>query len=152
MNIWLLLILVTMFYAGYNILVKVSVDHALGTATTTILATISLQLAALSASLIFAIFLYLRGGHVFTLPTASFGWAILAGICIGGAEIGYFYLFSGFGLRQSMPASVAIPVVVSGTIVISVLLGFFLMREDLGWQNLMGTALLCIGMFLIISK
>ena len=56
MNIWFLLILVTMFYAGYNILVKVSVDHALGTATTTILATISLQLAALSASLIFAIF------------------------------------------------------------------------------------------------
>ena len=38
MNAWMLLLLITLMYAGYNLFVKVSGDHAAGTVTTTILA------------------------------------------------------------------------------------------------------------------
>ncbi|HBP83945.1 MAG: hypothetical protein CBC11_005145 [Proteobacteria bacterium TMED51] len=119
MNAWMLLLLITLMYAGYNLFVKVSGDHAAGTVTTTILATISLQTAALVVSLIFAAYLFIRGGQTFAIPPASYKWAVLSGICIGIAEIGYFYLFSGTGLRQTIPASTAIPVIVCGTVVIA---------------------------------
>ena len=55
MNAWMLLLLITLMYAGYNLFVKVSGDHAAGTVTTTILATISLQTAALVVSLILSL-------------------------------------------------------------------------------------------------
>jgi len=42
-----LLVAVTIFYAGYNVLIKISGTYVPAVATTTILATISLQLAAL---------------------------------------------------------------------------------------------------------
>ncbi|MEO1864491.1 MAG: hypothetical protein ABGX98_01925, partial [Pseudomonadota bacterium] len=119
MNAWALLLLITLLYAGYNLFVKVSGDHAAGTVTTTILATISLQTAALVVSLMFAAYLFMRGGQTFALPPASYKWAVLSGVCIGIAEIGYFYLFSGTGLRQTIPASTAIPIIVCGTAVVA---------------------------------
>ena len=63
---WSLVILagVTALYAGYNLLVKVSSGHVPDAATTPILATISLQAAALAVSLAFAAGLVLQGGHV----------------------------------------------------------------------------------------
>ena len=45
---WLLLISVTVLYSGYNLLIKVSASHVPEAATTTIQATICLQLAALA--------------------------------------------------------------------------------------------------------
>ena len=74
-------------------------------ATTTILATICVQVAALLASALFLGFLTIRGGQVFALSRGSYLWAALAGICIGSAEIGYFYLFSGIGLARPMQAT-----------------------------------------------
>ncbi len=46
----LLLVTVTTLYAGYNLLIKVSVSHVPAAATSTIVATICLQVAALPAS------------------------------------------------------------------------------------------------------
>ncbi len=45
-------------YAGYNLFVKVSGGHAAGTVTTAILATTSLQTAALAELLIFTAYLF----------------------------------------------------------------------------------------------
>ena len=64
MNAWMLLLLITLMYAGYNLFVKVSGDHAAGTVTTTILATISLQTAALVVSLMFAAYLLCAAGRL----------------------------------------------------------------------------------------
>ena len=63
----LLLLLVTVFYASYNLLVKMSGAAVPPTATTTIVATICLQIAALATSLAFAAALVVKGGEVFTL-------------------------------------------------------------------------------------
>ncbi len=54
MNAWMLLMLITLLYAGYYLFVKVSGEHAAGAVTTTILATISLQTTALVVSLVAA--------------------------------------------------------------------------------------------------
>ena len=55
---------VTALYAGYNLLVKVSSEHIPDAATTPVLATISLQAAALAVSAAFAVGLVFQGGHV----------------------------------------------------------------------------------------
>ncbi|MGE4250934.1 MAG: hypothetical protein AB7F09_16200 [Parvibaculaceae bacterium] len=151
MNAWLLLSLVTILYAGYNLFAKVSGGHVSGIATTTVLATITVQLVALATSTIFSVFLLLRGGQVFSLPSASYGWAALAGLCIGGAEIGYFYLFSGIGSRQAMEANVVIPVVVCGTVFIAVLASFLFFREHLGSYQLLGAGLLSAGIICMFA-
>ena len=66
----MLLLLITLFYAGYNLFVKASGGHAGGNVTTTILATISLQTVALVVSLMFAAYLFIRGGQTFAIPPA----------------------------------------------------------------------------------
>ena len=105
----MLLAAVTLLYAGYNLLIKLSGAHVPASATTTVLATVCLQLAALSTSVLFLGFLAAQGGHVFSLAPRVYFWAVLAGLCVGVAEIGYFYLFGGIGLDRPMRAGVAIP-------------------------------------------
>src|SRR5215469_3151113 len=140
-----LLAAVTIFYAGYNLLIKVSGSYVPAAATTTVLATISLQLAALLTSSIFLGVLALRGGQVFSLSPGSYLWAALAGLCIGAAEIGYFYLFGGVGLARPMTATVAIPTIVSGTIVIALLFSAVALGERIGWNQILGSVLIVLG-------
>ena len=103
----ILLAVVTVLYAGYNLLVKFSGNHVPETATTTIAATICIQLAALFTSAVFLGALAFRGGHTFALSPSAYLWAAAAGLCIGGAEIGYLYLFGGIGPFKPMDASVS---------------------------------------------
>ena len=144
-----LLALTTVLYAGYNLLVKASGAAVPATATTTIIATICLQIAALATSLAFAAALHVRGGEVFTLSGTALFWAVLAGLCIGGAEIAYFYLFGGLGSSEPMSANTAIPIVVSGTIIIATAVSHFIFRETLTWSQLVGAACVVFGILLI---
>ena len=98
----ILLAAVTALYAGYNLFIKLSGGYVPAEATTTIMATICIQIAALITSGVFFLMLTLRGGQVFTLSMGSYFWAAVAGVCIGGAEIGYLYLFGGVGLSKPM--------------------------------------------------
>ena len=145
----LLLAIVTFLYAGYNIFVKLSGGHVPVSATTSVLATICLQLAALVVSLAFLGVLTFRGGHVFSLSPAAYSWAIVAGLCIGAAEIGYFYLFGGIGGSEPMRANVAIPAIVSGTIVIALVLSVLVLRETVDRMQLFGAALIVLGIVVL---
>jgi drug/metabolite transporter (DMT)-like permease len=147
-----LLVAVTILYAGYNLLIKVSGTYVPDAATTTILATICLQLAALLTSALFLGFLAFRGGQVFSLSPGSYVWAGLAGICIGGAEIGYLYLFGGVGLAKPMAAAVAIPTIVSGTIVIALLFSSLVLEERLGWNQILGCFLIVLGIATVFFR
>lgn len=149
---WLLLISVTVLYSGYNLLIKVSASHVPEAATTTILATISLQLAALATSLIFCSFSAIRAGQVLQLTWGVYGWAAAAGFCIGAAEIAYFYLFGGTTSGPSMAANVVIPTVVSGTVVITVLVAYVLFKETLSPPQLIGVACIILGLILLHSS
>ena len=140
-----LLVVVTILYAGYNLSIKVSGAYVPAEATTTVLATILLQLTALSVSGLFLGFLALRGGQVFALSPRSYLWAVLAGLCAGASEIAYFYLFGGVGLARPMAASVAIPTVVSGTVVIALILSVVVLGERIAWNQILGGALIVLG-------
>ena len=146
----LLLFAITVLYAGYNLLVKVSSNYIPASATSTVLATICLQIAALAASGTFALLLLARGGHVLKLSAAAYAWAAGAGLCIGLAEIGYFYLFRGVG-GGPVAASVAVPAIVTGTVVLTMLLSAFALRESLGAMQVAGTVVVVIGIAMIFS-
>ena len=144
-----LLLVITFLYAGYNLLIKVSTSHVPLESSSTILATIALQIAALSVSCIFAAGLLMRGGSSLALPSPAYMWAILAGLCIGGAEIGYFYLFRGIAGHPPFPANIAIPFIVSGTIVLTVLITWLTLKEPLSWQKIIGTILVVVGVVVL---
>ena len=148
----LLLSAITVLYAGYNLLVKVSSNHVPESVTSTVLATVCLQLAALAASGTFALVLLARGGHVLKLSPAAYAWAAGAGLCIGLAEIGYFYLFRGVGGSGPVAASVAVPVIVTGTVVLTMLLSSLALKESLGAMQIAGTAVVVIGIAMIFSE
>ena len=148
----LLLLTVTLLYAGYNLLIKVSGSHVPAEATTTILAAVCIQLAALGTSSVFAALLLVRGGHVMQLSTSVYVWAAAAGVCIGGAEIAYLYLFSGVGGTKPMAASIAIPAIVTGTIVITTVVAYFLFDEPLGWRHLLGIGLIVTGILVLFLR
>jgi drug/metabolite transporter (DMT)-like permease len=145
----LLLVTVTLLYAGYNLLIKVSASQIPAEATSTILATVCLQIAALGTSMAFIAFLVLRGGHSLALPSNAYLWAAAAGLCIGGAEIAYFYLFGGIGGVKPMAATVAVPVIVSGTIVITMVVGYLVFNETLSWRQLIGAACIVTGIAIL---
>ena len=142
---------VTTLYAGYNLLVKVSSGYIPDAATTPILATMSLQAAALAVSVAFAAGLAFQGGHVLAVSRAAVVWAVAAGLCIGAAEIGYFYLFRGVGGGEPMAANVAIPVIVSGAIVLTVIVSWLVFREPFTWARLLGAALVAGGVVVLFA-
>ena len=148
----LLLLTVTTLYAGYNLLVKVSGGFVPAEATTTIFATICLQLAALATSVAFMGLLLLRGGHVLHLSTSTYLWAAAAGLCIGGAEIAYFYLFGGIGIPKPMAANVAIPTIVSGTIIITMLVSYLVLKEPMTWNQMLGSGCIVLGIIMLFLK
>jgi drug/metabolite transporter (DMT)-like permease len=121
------------------------------TATTTIVATLCLQIAAVTTSLAFGAVLYASGGHDFRLPAAAMLWAALAGMAIGAAEIGYFYLFGGVGEIRPIAANVAIPIVVSGTIVITMLVSWLVFGEPIGWRQILGAGCILVGTIVLFS-
>ncbi len=144
-----LLTLVTLAYAGYNLLIKVSGGHAAEGATTTIVATLCLQAGAVLASTSFFAFLLVQGGHSFRLTTPAYAWAFAAGLCIGMAEVGYFYLFGGVAGIRPMAASVVVPTVVTGTVVITLLVSWLVLRETLGLAQVLGAALIVGGILVM---
>jgi len=147
-----LLMVVTLLYAGYNIFIKVSSGHVPAGAHSTITATIFLQVSALAVSLLFLSVQKLQSDASLVLPTRAYLWAVVAGLCIGGAEVAYFYLFAGLGHDRPMPANIAIPVVVSGTIVISLVAGGFLFKESLDWPQWLGAAMIVAGISALFIK
>ena len=146
----LLLLTATLLYAGYNLLIKVSGTHVPQEATSIILGVICLQLAALTTSIAFAGSLYLlKGEQSFQLSPSAYLWAAAAGFCIGGAEIAYFYLFGGIGTSKPMAASIAIPTIVSGTIVITLLFSLVFLRETLNWNQWLGSGCIVLGIVIL---
>ena len=147
----ILLALVTLLYAGYNLFVKVSSDHVPDGVTSTVLATICLQFSALLLSTIFAVYLLRQGNQELQLNTPTYGWAVAAGLCIGAAEIGYFYLFGSFSAGQSIPASIVIPIVVCGTVIVALLASYLLFGETVSTIQIVGSILAIVGVLMIYA-
>ena len=140
----IILILVTICYAGYNLLIKVSMSHVESATIPPIIATICLQATALFVSVIYLLSLS-RQLSSLVLPSRAYLWAVGAGLCIGIAEILYFYLFRGFENETRITASSAIPFVVGGTIIIAAVTSCFVFRDVLNTGQWAGLGLSIAG-------
>ncbi len=141
--------LITLCYSGYNLLIKVSMSHAESTITSPILAAICLQFSALVVSVAYLLTMVKDSVSISDFPLGAYAWAVGAGICIGIAEILYFYLFRGFEGEAPIQASTAIPVVVGGTILITVLVSALLFRESISYSQWFGATMAFAGMVVL---
>ena len=145
-----LIAFVTAAYAGYNLFVKIATGHLPATTTSTVLATLSMQAMTVVPTLCLFAILAIQGGHDFKLNSSTLMWAMIAGLCIGSAEVGYYYLFSGLGGGKAMPANTVIPIVVCGTVVITAIVSFFIFRENFSWPQILGSVFVIGGVLLIL--
>jgi bacterial/archaeal transporter family protein len=135
---WVLLALATAAaFGAYNIFIKVSsdkIDHVLGA--------VVLQVVAALLGGGYALFLKLNGRE---LPVSREGvmYAALAGVAVGTAEILSFVVFA------RAPASLATPVIMGGSILVTALLGVALLKERFGLPQLAGIVLVGVGIALI---
>ena len=91
----------------------------------------------------------MRGNAVLAVPSSALMWAALAGFCIGTAEIGYFYLFRGGLNHDAMAANIAIPVILGGTVLITIFVSWLFLSESLSWTKMIGAGAIIVGVALM---
>jgi len=100
--------------------------------------------------LIFSVYLFSKGERIFVLPSKVYIYAIFAGISIGFAEIGYFYLFNASNPNGASNANTAIPVILGGTILVTMIFSFYIFEESLNYHKLLGTTFIIFGIYLVV--
>ncbi len=135
---WLIpLLLAALFLGLYNFFIKLSAGHIHQIAGAVIL-----QVVAFLVGGVVLVWLKLRNTPL-ELSSRGVTFAVLAGVAVGLAEITAFYGFS-----KGVSASVGIPIMVGGTVLVGVVLGMVVLREQLSvWQGL-GVLLILVGIVL----
>lgn len=146
------ILLIIFFYSGYNLFIKLSSDQTSIGNNNILSATLILQFTALITTLSLSSKLIFSTDKFFILSFKSYTYAILGGICIAAAEIGYFYIFSNKNSSSSLNASSAIPIVIGGTICITFIFSYLFLNEKIYLQNSIGVFLILIGITLILIK
>ena len=150
-NNLIILVIVTISYAGYNLFVKLASSQNLNNSNS-IAATLCLQLFALFVTILFSFYLFSKGEKIFVLPSKSYLYAICAGISIGLAEIGYFYLFNESNPKGASNANTVIPVILGGTILITMIFSFISLSESFNYKRIFGTFFIIFGIYLVLQN
>ena len=139
LSAWLPLALLTaLCLAGYNFFIKLSADElppALGA--------VVLQVVAALLGAVWLLKLRWQGQPLGG-SVKGVGLAALAGLGVGLAEILTFVLF-----RRGLPASVGTPVIVGGSVLLTALLGWVVLRESLSVAQGGGLLLIVVGIALL---
>ena len=151
MNNSYLLITVTLAYAGYNLFIKLAGAQNINN-NNGIAATLCLQIFALIVTSVFSIYLSSLGENIFVLPSKTYLSAVFGGISIGIAEIGYFYLFNASNTDGALNANTAIPIILGGTILVTMIFSFYILKESFNYHKIIGTIFIIIGIYLIFNK
>jgi transporter family protein len=136
---WLIpLLLAALFLGLYNFFIKLSAGHIHEIAGAVILQVVAFLVGGAAL-----VWLKLTGAP---LEVSSRGilFAVLAGVSVGLAEITAFYGFS-----KGTSASVGIPIMVGGTVLVGVMLGLLVLREQLSPLQGLGVFLLLAGIVLV---
>lgn len=131
-------LLSSFFFATYNVFLKVASGHI-----NQIVGAVILQVAAALVGLI--LLLILKINHVpFSVTEKGVLYAVLAGVSVGLSEIFAFFLFS-----KGITASVGVPIIVGGSVLIAALLSFFFLKEAILPLQYVGIALIVGGIYLL---
>ena len=98
---------------------------------------------------LFWLFIFKRWKKI-GLHSKAYLYAIFGGISIGFAEIGYFYLFNASNPNGALNANTAIPVILGGTILITMIFSFYIFREAFNYQKIIGTFFIIFGICLVL--
>lgn len=139
---WVLLALITaIFFGTYNFFIKVSAGHI-----NQIVGAVILQIVAASVGGVVLLFLKMTHSPL-AITSRGIWFALLAGIMVGLAEITSFYFFA-----KGVPASVGIPVVIGGSILVGALLGVAFLHETLTLIHYSAILLIIIGVVFLTAK
>lgn len=141
---WIILIIATaIFYGAYNFFIKVSSGHI-----NQIVGAVILQVVA--ALLGGAVLLTMKTiNKPLDLGASQKGilFAVLAGISVGLAEIASFYVFS-----KGAPASIGIPIIVGGSVIVGTIFGLIFLKENLALIHYLAIVLIIIGIAILSSR
>ena len=136
---WLPLALLTaLCLALYNFFIKLASGHlapAVGA--------VALQLVAAALGAAWLLKLKLQGQPV-ALNGTGLGLAALAGIGVGLAEILTFIVF-----QRGVPSSVGTPIIVGGSVLLTAVLGWVVLRESLSLVQAGGLVCIVVGIALL---
>lgn len=139
---WLLLALLGAFcFGAYNVFIKIASGYI-----HEITGAVILQFVAAFAGLGVLLYLKFRGNEVIEISQKGVYYSILAGLCVGGAEILSFIVFG-----KGVPASTGIPIIIGGAIVVGAVIGVLFLKEKITIFNILGTIFVVLGI-LLISK
>lgn len=129
------------FYALYNFFIKVSSGNI-----HQVVGAVILQITAALFGGLILLYLKLTNKELM-ISQKGIIFAVLAGVCIGIAEITYFFVFS-----KGVSASVAIPIVMGGTVLVGSLLGIFFLKEAINLWHVLASLLIIVGIGLMYLK
>jgi len=139
---WILLAILTAFlYGAYNFFIKVSSSHI-----NQIVGAVILQIVAALVGAGILIFLKLTNAPL-EISSKGVGYAVVAGVMVGLAEIASFFLFS-----KGVSASVGIPIIIGGSVIVGAVLGLTFLKESFGLLQLLGLVLIVAGIAILTSK
>lgn len=136
---WLAIALLTaVFFGLYNFFIKVSSGNI-----HEILGAVILQAVALLLGC--ALLIYLKQtGDQFSFSSKGILYAVLAGLAVGVAEILTFMVF-----EKGIAVSIATPVIIGSSVVVSSVLGILFLRETISLIQLFALVLIAGGIMLL---
>src|SRR3989338_4346402 len=141
MNWIFLAIMTAIFYGAYNVFIKVSSGHI-----NQIVGAVILQIVA---ALVGGIILLIMKMTNSPLEISQKGvlFAVLAGIFVGLAEITSFFVFS-----KGVSASVGIPIIIGGSVLVGAVLGLTFLKETLNPIHYVAIAMVVLGVIILSTK
>ncbi len=131
-------ILAASTFGFYNFFVKLSADKLNPIAANIFIAGTSCLIAIISA-----IYLKLNGQDLL-ITKESVKFPIIAGLFAGVAEIAYLMMYS-----KNTPITIGNPLVVGGTTIIAILLGFIILKEPVSLSKGIGIVLTLTGLVIL---
>lgn len=141
MNWIFIAILSAFFYGSYNFFIKLSSNHI-----NQIVGAVILQIVAAIIGSVILIYLWLSKAPL-SITQKGVGFAVAAGAAVGLAEITTFILFS-----KGISASVGIPIIIGGSVLVGVVLGLIFAKESLGLIHIIGLVLILAGIVIMTYK
>lgn len=128
------------FYGVYNVFIKISSGHI-----NQIVGAVILQIVAALLGGIILLIMKMTNSPL-EISQKGVWFAVLAGIFVGLAEITSFFVFS-----KGVSASVGIPIIIGGSVLVGAVLGLTFLKETLTPIHILAILLIVGGVVLLTA-